>query len=205
MFKYNIFFALIFFCTIGLGCGQRIKNLDSSGETIVCFGDSITAGLGAEEGKDYPSVLREKFDLKVINSGVSGDTSRDALMRLEDDVLAYNPKIVIVEFGANDVFGGMSKEETFKNIEEVVDKIHNSGAIVVLVKVELMNSKYDQGFKDISKRSGALLIDEIMNDILKDSELLYDQIHPNAKGYKIIAERIYQKTEPGPFHVPSSV
>ena len=87
-------FAIIFLC----GCEAKIANRDSKGTTIVCFGDSLTAGFGAEEGKDYPSIVRAKVDMTVINAGMSGDTTADGLRRLETDVLhKFSLPVFLVE------------------------------------------------------------------------------------------------------------
>ena len=86
------------------GCGPAIRNMDSRGSLIICFGDSITYGSGAKEGDDYPSYLAGMVRREVINVGVPGETSGQGLERLEDDVLSEDPYIVIVEFGANDHF-----------------------------------------------------------------------------------------------------
>jgi len=178
-----------------LGCQSKITNQDSKGKTIVCFGDSITEGFGSDKNKTYPDFLQKLLGMKVINSGISSNTTRDALVRIERDVLQYNPKLVIVQFHANDFFQKIPKEETFNNLEQIVDKIQNSGAMVVLVeiKVGLMSDKYLKGFKRLAKEKKALLITNIMKGILIKSKLKYDGFHPNSKGYKLIAERIHKK------------
>ena len=85
-------------------CPSRldVANRDAQGSTIICFGDSLTRGLGAAPGHDYPSLLAEALGRDVINAGVNGDTTRDALQRLTADVLARTPQLVIVQFGGND-------------------------------------------------------------------------------------------------------
>ena len=173
-------------------------NRDSQGTTIVCFGDSLTAGFGAETGNDYPSVLRSKVDLPVINTGVSGDTTGDALARLETDVLQHNPRVVIITLGANDFFHGMAKEETLKNMGTILSRIQARGAMVVwaAVKMGLMGDKYQDDFKKLARQKHILLIPNILQGILFDPRYKFDQIHPNSEGYKLMAERIYQKIKP---------
>lgn len=90
----------------------------------MCFGDSITYGLGASPGHDYPSLLAKKLNLTVINAGKSGDTTEGALQRIQHDVLDKKPYLVIVELGANDYLKGISAEATLKNLEEIIKKFN---------------------------------------------------------------------------------
>ncbi|HOW58583.1 MAG TPA: GDSL-type esterase/lipase family protein [Candidatus Omnitrophota bacterium] len=193
--KYlSLFICVIFLC----GCEPRIANRDSQGTTVVCFGDSLTEGFGAEKGKDYPSVLRSKVNLPVINTGISGNTTGDALARLENDVSAHDPRIVIITLGANDFFRKIPKEETLKNMEAIIDRIHGKGAMVVWATVQtgLLGDDYQEDFKKLAHQKHIVLIPHILKGILFDPRYKYDQIHPNGKGYEIMAERIYQRVKP---------
>lgn len=196
MFRKDYFFLfiLIFLC----GCEATITNRDSQGSTIVCFGDSLTAGVGAEEGKDYPSVLRTLVALPVINAGVPGDTTFEGLKRLENDVLRHDPKLVIVTLGANDFLRQIPKEETLKNAAEIVDQIQKQGALVVwaAVKTGLLGDAYIDDFKKLARQKHFLLIPDILSGIFFDRRYKYDQIHPNSEGYRVMAERIHKNVKP---------
>ena len=100
--------SLILFCLCIHGCGSSIRNIDSEGENVICFGNSITYGSGVEEGKDYPSHLQEMTERDVINAGVPGDTTAGGLRRIDEDVLDNDPYLVIVELGANDYLRNLS-------------------------------------------------------------------------------------------------
>jgi lysophospholipase L1-like esterase len=184
----------VFLC----GCGAEVANRDSQGTTIVCFGDSLTAGYGAEEGKDYPSVLRDQVDLPVINAGVAGDTTGGALNRLDRDVLSHDPKIVILTLGGNDYLNRVPKEETLKNMEAIVDRIQSGGALVVLAAVQtgLWGDAYADDYKKLARQKHFVLIPNVLKGILFDPRYKYDQIHPNSEGYRIMAGRIYQRIQP---------
>jgi lysophospholipase L1-like esterase len=186
--------AVVFLC----GCEAKITNRDSEGTTIVCFGDSLTAGTGAEEGKDYPSLLREQVDLPVINAGAPGDTTGDALRRLERDVLSRNSKIVIITLGGNDFLRGIPKEETLKNMETIVDRIQSRGAMAVLAAVQTgrLWDAYVKDYKKLGRQKRFVVISNVLKGILFDPRYKYDQIHPNTEGYRIMAGRIYQKIKP---------
>jgi acyl-CoA hydrolase len=195
-FLYCLFFISSF--VVLSGCENKIENRGSQGSTIVCFGDSLTAGSGADEGKDYPSVLRSKVSLPVINAGYPGDTTGDALKRLESDVFTQDPKIVIVTLGANDFLRQVSMRETWKNVEAIVDKIQAHGAMVVWAEVQIgfWGDSYLHDFKKMARQKHFVLIPNILKGIMFDPSLKYDQIHPNSKGYQIMAERIYKRIEP---------
>jgi len=181
---------------LAAGC-QRIKNDPPRGETIVAFGDSLTAGTGAEAGNGYPEHLAGILGEPVLNRGVSGDTTEDALHRLDKDVLAENPRIVIVWLGANDVLRQLPPAAAIENIGRMVDLIQARGAMVVLVGVPNIpfRPSVNDGVIQLAEEKGCLYIPNPMGGILTDPELKSDQVHPNSKGYALIAERIAKKVK----------
>jgi lysophospholipase L1-like esterase len=190
-------FCVTVICIIALavcGCEAKIRNANPSGATIVCFGDSITYGTGANEGEDYPSLLRELVRRDLINAGVAGDTTRDALARLDTDVLARDPYLVIVEFGGNDFLERLPKKETLANLKEIVSRIQESGAIVALCDVSstVIMSGYRNDYRKLARETGSIFIPRLMEGILVNPAFKYDEVHPNSKGYKIIAEKIHR-------------
>jgi len=168
------------------------------GETIVCFGDSLTEGFGAGQGEDFPSLLAQKVSLPVINAGVSGDTTADALKRINEDVLAHDPRIVIVFLGGNDFLRKIPKEETFNHLDKITEIILRNNAMVVIVSVRVgfFTDEHAKRFKNLAKERNVLLIPNILKGIINHPDLKSDHIHPNSEGYKIIAERIYKGIEP---------
>ncbi len=189
-------FFLLFLILSTVSCAKEdIAYRDAKGDAIVCFGDSLTEGFGAGEGEDYPSVLRRNVSLKVINAGVSGNSARDALARLDNDVLAYNPKMVIITLGGNDFLRKIPLQETLNNMEAIIDRIHQRKAMVVWVHVRagLLGDDYLKDFKRIAKAKKIILIENILKEIMLDVRYKSDQIHPNAKGYALMAQRIITK------------
>jgi len=180
------------------GCGPQVANRDSQGTTIVCFGDSLTAGAGAGPGEDYPSVLRREVALPVVNAGAGGDTTGDALVRLDRDVLSHNPRIVIITLGGNDFMRRLPKQETLENITAIVDRIREKGAMVVWagVRAGLFGDAYTDDLKKLAREKQFILIPNILRGILFEPKYKYDQIHPNAAGYRIVAERILKRIKP---------
>ncbi|MDP2938601.1 MAG: GDSL-type esterase/lipase family protein [Candidatus Omnitrophota bacterium] len=194
-----LIFVIIILCFVASGCSQRqIKNLDSTGENIICFGNSITAGSGAAEGEDYPSLLSKKLDIAVVNAGIGGNTSFDGLKRIKADVLNKKPLLVVVEFGGNDFLLKIPLKDTLKNIDEIVRIIQEQGAIVVLldVKASFFMNGYKSGYRKIAKKRGAIFIPNIISEILSNPNLKSDYIHPNAQGYQILAQRILAVIKP---------
>ena len=187
----KLLIAFIFFLT---GCQSPIANRDSTGTTVVCFGDSLTAGFGAAIGHDYPSFLSEKISLPIINTGVTGNTTADALKRLDKDVLRHNSKLVIITLGANDYFHGMPLEETLANLKKIIERIKEHGAMVVFAEVQMgvLGDPYIDDFTSLARREHILLIPNILSGIIDNPQYKHDNIHPNDEGYKIMADRIYQ-------------
>ena len=193
LLKKTVLFLCIF-CSILYGCSKdrNIKNIGSQGRNIICFGNSLTSGVGASPGNDYPSVLVKNIEFPVINAGRAGDTTEDGLRRIVQDVLNRDPRLVIVQFGGNDFLRGIPKEKTLKNLDKIVKNIQDAGAMVVLVEVRttLIGDQYLPGFKKIAKQRAAYLIPDVLKGIMTNPNLKSDHIHPNDEGYEIMAARI---------------
>ena len=170
---------------------SRVTNLASAGSSVVSFGDSLTAGFGAGPGEDYPSELSKRLGVTVVNAGVSGDTTESALARL-DDVIAAKPRMVIVGLGGNDYLRGMAIGTTEANLRSIVKKIQAGGSMVVLLGFSFpsLNANYASMYERVAKDERCLLVPGVMKGILSDRSLKSDEIHPNARGYALMAERI---------------
>jgi lysophospholipase L1-like esterase len=170
----------------------KVRNLDSRGANIIAFGDSLTAGYGANRGEDYPSRLSALIGEPVLNAGVGGDTTAAALARVDGDVLAREPRIVIVELGGNDLFHGIPIATTEANLREIVRKIQSGGAMVVLLgfRFPSLTADYEEMYGRVAKDEGCLLVPRILRGILTEPSLMSDAIHPNARGYQLMAERV---------------
>lgn len=175
-----------------------ITNFDSTGRAVICFGDSLTQGEGASPGQDYPSRLARALGLEVINAGVAGDTTHAALARLERDVLSKDPRLVIVELGGNDFLQGVPRDEVFANLKEIVRRIQERGAMVVLVGVQpgLLGDATRRDYQRLARRYRAAFIPNILEGILTDPLLRSDYIHPNDAGYEQIAQRLLRVVAP---------
>ena len=159
---------------------------------ILAFGDSITSGVGAPPGESYPEILQGLINRKVIKSGIPGETSGEGLVRLPGELATHKPKLVLLCLGGNDLLRRMDLEKTAGNVSRMVQMIRNSGAEVVLIGVPkpglvLSTARF---YKTISEDMGVPLEGSLLADILADSKLRADPIHPNAEGYRLLAEGI---------------
>lgn len=127
-----------------------------------------------------------------MNAGVSGDTTAGALERIDRDVLANSPRIVIVGLGGNDFLRGVPMANTEQNLRSIVRQIQQAGAMVVLLgfRFPSFNANYESMYERVATDEGALFVPDLLDGILSDPKLRSDEIHPNAAGYAIMAERI---------------
>jgi lysophospholipase L1-like esterase len=167
-------------------------------DTIICFGDSLTYGTGARPGLDYPSQLSKMILKPVINAGVPGDTTASALKRLQRDVLSKSPDMVLITLGGNDLKNGVAKDIAFKNLKRIVESILGQGARVIIggLNFPLRDRGFARGYKDLADQTGTVLIPDIYKDIMGNRDLMSDPIHPNGKGYKIMAQQFSEALHP---------
>jgi acyl-CoA thioesterase I len=178
--------------------GPSIKNADSTGRNIICFGDSLTFGTGASEGSDYPSRLAAIVDPPVINAGVPGDTTADALKRLEQDVLSRSPRMVLLTLGGNDLKNRVPKEKAFANLRTIVEAIQDAGALVVIggVDIPFYGRGFGEAYQDLAEETRSVLIPNVYKGIMGKPDRMSDPIHPNDRGYAVMARHFYEAIEP---------
>ena len=159
---------------------------------IVAFGDSLTEGFGSgAKGMDYPSVLQSIIGRPVVNLGVSGDTIPRASRRL-GDVEALQPSMVILFLGGNDLLQRKDLSSSFAALESMIERIQAGGAMVFLVGLEGLPLLAPVGkrYFDTAKKTGAVLVPDVLKGIMGKTGLMADGIHPNEEGYRILAEHI---------------
>jgi lysophospholipase L1-like esterase len=175
----------------------EIRNAEPTGETIICFGDSLTYGTGASEGMDYPSQLSRLIGMEIINAGVPGDTTSMALDCL-DAIIDKDPRIVFITLGGNDLKNGIKKEVAFQNLELIINKIQDKGALVVLggIDVPLYGRGFGEAYKDLAEETGSVFVPNIFKGIMGKPNMMSDPIHPNSEGYTIMSQHFYKAVEP---------
>ena len=179
-----------------LACGQAVPNLDSPGRTIVCFGDSLTAGVGRGAGATYPEHLARLLGVPVVNAGVPGDTASQALRRL-DGVLADDPWLVVVELGGNDILRRVPLETTEAALATVVERLLEARVVPLLIEVRgPFGGRHGRLFDRLESRYGVPVLSDVLPDLLVDRRYKSDAIHLNAAGYERLAEAVAQRIEP---------
>ena len=168
-----------------------ITNYPPKNNKIVAFGDSLVEGVGSSLNQDFVSVIERNLNTEIINLGRSGDTTSSALLRL-DNVLSLDPGTVLVLLGGNDVLRRHPQTETFKNLETIITKLQENGSVVILLGVRggILSDKYEDDFQNLAQKYKTGYVSNVLDDIILNRELMYDGIHPNDKGYKIIADRV---------------
>jgi lysophospholipase L1-like esterase len=189
---------LFFLIRMFLPQAPSVRNPSPAGENIICFGDSLTSGIGASQGMDYPAQLSRMISLPVVNAGRPGDTTADALARLEDDVLSRSPRIVLITLGGNDFKNRLPRNAAFDNLRQIVGKIQDQGALVVIggIKIPLWGADLEKAYKELARETGSLIVSNIYKDVFGNSSRMSDPIHPNDEGYRIIADRFREAVSP---------
>ncbi len=181
---------------------DRANAAGSPAPAIVCFGDSITAGYGVEPGHSYPDYLQADLDsrgyhYRVVNQGVSGNTTKDGLERVQD-MLQTHPAIVIVEFGGNDGLRGIPITATRANLDQIVAAVQNAGAKPVLLGITLPPNygpdyirQFSAIFTQVAASHHIPLLPMLYSHVYDVSGAIQDDgIHPTAKGAQLIAGHI---------------
>jgi acyl-CoA thioesterase I len=176
--------------------------------TLICFGDSITAGYGLPSGQSFPDALERKlsragYSYKVNNQGTSGATTKDAVSSL-NAVLALHPDVVIVEFGGNDGLRGLPLDATRRNLDTVLTTLANAHIKVLLAGITLPPNygpdyiqSFEAIFRDLAAKHHTAFAPMIYKNLAHvPGTLQADGIHPTAKGSEIIADTLMPALTP---------
>jgi acyl-CoA thioesterase-1 len=203
-------FVLVAFCFVLLPAGllSAAAPQNSDRPVLVCFGDSITAGYGLQDGQAYPDFLQKMLDArgyayKVVNRGTSGATTKDALATLPD-VLRLHPAIVIVEFGGNDGLRGLPVAQTRANLDQVLTALERAHIKILLAGITLPPDygpdyihSFDQIFRDLAATHHVAFVPMLYKDLVHvPGTIQGDGIHPTVKGSEIIANTLFPVLKP---------
>jgi acyl-CoA thioesterase-1 len=197
--------VLVACCLLLLTAGQLSA---ADRPILVCYGDSITAGLGLRDGEAYPEDLQKLLDArgyayKVINQGTSGATTKDAVAGLPN-VLRLHPAIVIVEFGGNDGLRGLPVDQTRSNLDQVLAGLEKAHVKILLAGITLPPDygqdyiqSFDKIFRDLAAKHHIAAVPMLYKDLINVPETIQsDGIHPTAKGSEIIAGTLFPVLKP---------
>ena len=175
------------------GCGDAPKLARIAPDAVVlAFGDSLTFGTGAAEAESYPAQLERLIGRKVVREGVPGEVSAQALARLPAALDEHRPKLLVLCIGGNDFLRNLSQAEAATNVRRMVALAKGKGSDVLLVGAPekgllLTPPKF---YAEIAKEHGIPYEGKVIGEILRNPELKSDPIHPNARGYRLMAERV---------------
>ena len=202
--------VLIATCLLCLRAGPLFAAAPSNSDRpiLICYGDSITAGLGLRDGEAYPADLQKLLDArgyayKVLNQGTSGATTKDALAGLPY-VLRLHPAIVIVEFGGNDGLRGLPVDQTRANLDQVLTALEKAQVKILLAGITLPPDygsdyirSFDEIFRSLAARHHIAVVPMLYKDLVNvPGTIQGDGIHPTAKGAAIIAGTVYSALQP---------
>lgn len=198
---YLVVFLLVgYFNIINSANGQEAR------KSILCFGNSITAGYGLDPEQAYPAVLEkmlidEGFEYRVINAGLSGETSAGGLTRI-DWILQNKINVFILELGANDGLRGLPLIQTKSNLQSIIQKVVKKYPEALIVIAGMMvppnmgkdyATEFSYVFNELATENDALLIPFLLDGVGGNPDLnLPDGIHPNIEGHKIVAQNVFE-------------
>ena len=193
MFKYLAIALIIIVLLISFKKeNNQVNRLDKT-DTILAFGDSITYGFGADEGKNYPYQLAQATGYKIINAGVNGDTSQEGLKRLPSLLKDDSIKLLLLCFGGNDILQKQPLSSLKSNIKKMIQLAKTKNISVVLISVpnvSLFGLDPLDLYDEIADEEDVELIEGLLAHVLSKSSLKSDYIHPNNKGYSYMANQI---------------
>jgi lysophospholipase L1-like esterase len=188
--KWLIFIILFAIIT---ACSKPYFTKLSSDGTILAFGDSLTAGNGTSSENSYPSVLSQISGHKVINAGISGETTEQGAARFARVLQETHPQLVILMEGGNDILRNISPQDTKRNLESMIKQAQLQQVQILLVGIpsKSLFSSHAEFYDDLAKQYNLLLDDNSVAKLEKSPEYKSDEVHFNQQGYKILAERLY--------------
>lgn len=175
------------------GCGERAKLERLPGDAVVlAFGDSLTFGSGAGENESYPVQLEKLIGRRVIRAGVPGEVTAQALARLPQALDEHAPRLLLLAIGGNDFLHRLGNAQAEENVRAMVKLARGRGVDVFLIGTP------EPGFTvtppafyaSIAEEFRVPYDDEVIGEVLRNASLKSDPIHPNARGYRLIAERL---------------
>lgn len=192
--------ALLVFCALLLAaCSSHKAEPLPPGSVVLALGDSLTAGYGVAPEQAWPALLAGKTGWKIVNGGISGDKSGDALARLPALLDEHAPKLVLVTLGGNDMLRKRPEEETRANLARILELARGRDAQPVLLATPrpsvagalFQNLSPPAFYAEIAEERRVPLIGDAVPEVLSDPDLKLDPLHPNAEGHAALAGKAF--------------
>ena len=203
MFKslYTVFLALLLL--IGLSACSKPETALPANSTVLILGDSLTQGVGASSAQtNYPALLKQQTQWNIINGGISGNTSAQALARLPELLQQHQPKLIIISLGGNDFLQRLPNSDTQANIAQSIALSQQSGAQVLLVAVPELTLAAAVGhpndhamYAQLAQSHQVHLLENAWSDVLADDTLRSDAVHANDAGYQVFSKLLVKRLQ----------
>ena len=183
-------------------CGRSTKlPAIPPGSAVLAFGDSVTYGTGAAPGEDWPSRLAAMTRWSVVNAGIPGDTAEAGKNRIAALLEEHQPALVIIEIGGNDFLRRRPQSAVKEDLRRIIRAAQDARAVVVLVAVPepsllgVVARKASDSpiYEELGKEETVPVIGDVFSDILSRAEVRADAIHPNAEGYRQMADGLFEQ------------
>lgn len=160
---------------------------------VVAFGDSITFGTGASSGNSYPDQLSQMTGIQIINEGIPGETVSEGLVRLPEVVERYDPQLILLCQGGNDMLRGRDKKDIARDLDQMLSYLKERTIDVILIGVPApgISMSVPDFYGDLAEKHGLVYEKEILEEVLSNASLKNDYIHPDEEGYRVIAEKLW--------------
>lgn len=206
LFKIKSIYFLIIILGIFSFCQNSVaeKALPKEAPRILILGDSLSAEYGIPRNTGWVSHIQKKLSThqyphQIINSSISGETTIGGLQRIETLLNQHNPKILILELGANDALRGLSLDQTKTNLEKITLTSKKLGTKVLILGMKIppnygkeYSQKFENLFGELGKKHGAIVVPFFLEKIATNPEMFQnDRIHPNEKAQPILANTIW--------------
>jgi lysophospholipase L1-like esterase len=186
--------ALVLALALVAACSKSTPQLPRLGanDTVLAFGDSLTYGTGAREEESYPAVLQGLIARHVVRAGFPGEVTEQGVQRLPELLDQHQPRLLLLCMGGNDMLQKLDPAATEANLRTMVRMARERGVAVVLIavpKAELFGGVAEV-YAKLADEFGLPLESQVLKDVLYDRVYKSDQIHPNAEGYRKVAEAV---------------
>lgn len=194
----QIMMILVITCLVTACGSNRQYSAIPANSKVIILGDSLTFGTGAGKGEDYPSLLALNSGWNIINEGVPGNTTADALERLPNILEESEISLLIIALGGNDFLRHTPEQETVNHLTRTLTLAKAKDIQVVLLAIPEFNpisaavGRLSDHFlyEKLAKTTDTPLVENVFSDVLEDQHLKSDPIHPNAAGYRVVEEKL---------------
>ncbi len=191
---------IVLCCITVLFAACRSEQLPAipAGATVLILGDSLSYGTGAPAGQDYPTLLAQHSGWHVINAGVPGDTSEQALARLPTLLDEHQPALIVIELGGNDFLRNIAITETEANLRAIIQaaKLNKIQTVLIAIpdyqpiKAAFGGLSDHPMYEKLAEQTQTILVSNIFSPVLSKDALKADYVHPNAAGYQMVEQKL---------------